>query len=381
MHTDTLIIGAGPAGLAVAGCLVAKGRKPMVIEKAGDVADSWRGHYDRLHLHTVKEHSALPGLPFPPEYPRYVSREQMVRYLAAFADHFRIEPRLGCEATAVVATGDGLWQTTTSTGERFISASVVVATGANAQPVVPPLPGRDRFAGPITHSRAYRNASAWSGKRVLLVGMGNTGAEIALDLSEHGATATLSVRSPVNIVYRDVLGRPTQLTSMMISRLPETWGDVIARAFRDLTVGDLGRWGLRTSPVSPLRDLRRHGRTPVIDVGTVARIKAGDIRVRPGIAILTPHGARFVDGVEEPFDAIILATGYQPGVRQLFPETGLPLDAKGLPLASIGTGALAGLFFVGFDIRQPGGLLRTIKLQAEAIAAALVGQGERMATA
>jgi indole-3-pyruvate monooxygenase len=370
---DILIIGAGPAGLAVAGSLAARGLQATVVEREGDVGASWRGHYDRLRLHTVKQESALPGMPFPKAYPRYVTRAQMVDYLSAYAARFGIDPRFGCEVTSISPAG-GAWRTEIRTGESIVSRSVVLATGANAHPLLPELAGRDRFAGTITHSRDYRNASAWQGKRVLVVGMGNTGAEIALDLVEHGIAVTLSVRSPVNIVRRDVLGRPTQLTSILISRLPEAWGDAIARVFRDLTIGDLGRWGLRTSPVSPLRDLRRFGRTPVIDVGTVARIKAGDIRVRPDVETLTPTGARFVDGSEQPFDAIILATGYRSGLQQLFPQTELPLDERGLPTTPIATGALAGLYFVGFDIRQPGGLLRAIGTQAQGVADAIAGK-------
>ena len=378
MNSDILVVGAGPAGLAVAGSLAARGLQSTVIEKTGDIGASWRGHYDRLCLHTVKQESALPGLPFPEQYPRYVTRAQMVDYLDAYAARFDIAPRFGTEATAILPAAGGCWETQTGSGEAFVARTVVLATGANAHPLLPALPGRDRFAGTITHSRDYRNASSWQGRHVLVVGMGNTGAEIALDLAEQGVSNALSVRSPVNIVRREVLGRPTQLTSIMLSRLPEAWGDALARLFRDLTVGDLGRWGLRASATSPLRDLRRFGRTPVIDIGTVARIKAGDIRIRPDIETLTPGGVRFVDGSEQPFDAIILATGYRAGLQRLFPQTELPLDGRGLPVSTIAAGALAGLYFVGFDIRQPGGLLRTIGLQGQAVADAIVDRVDRV---
>src|SRR5690606_7596456 len=125
---------------------------------------------------------------------------------------------------------------------------------------------------------------AFAGQRVLVVGMGNTGAEIALELADKGIPVSLAVRSPLNIVRRDVLGRPTQLTSIMLDRLPPRLGEPIARFLRDLTVGDLGRWGIATSPMSPLRQLRLEGRTPVIDIGTIAAIRRGEILVRPGIA-------------------------------------------------------------------------------------------------
>jgi Flavin-binding monooxygenase-like len=245
---------------------------------------------------------------------------------------------------------------------------VVLATGANCRPRVPTVAGQAHYRGQVLHSHVYRNAAPFAGQRVLVVGMGNTGAEIALDLVEQGVHAALSVRSPLNIVYRDVLGRPTQLTSILLAKLPATWGDAAARVLRDLTVGNLSRWGLQTSAISPLRQLREHGKTPVIDVGTLARIKRGEIKVHPGIAGFTPDGVRFVDGTEHKFDTVILATGYEPQIQRLFPGSTLAVDANGMPVDVIGRGALAGVFFVGFDNRQAGGVLRTIGMQATRVA-------------
>jgi cation diffusion facilitator CzcD-associated flavoprotein CzcO len=369
VHTDVLVVGAGPAGLAAAATLKEKGRRPLVIEKAADVGASWRGHYERLHLHTVKGLSALPGMPFPDAAPRYVPRRQVVDYLDAYAARAGIEPRFGEEAVSIVADGGGAWQTTTRAGTSYCSRAVVVTTGANNHPFAPPIAGQDAFGGRIVHSREYRNAAPFAGQRVLVVGMGNTGAEIALDLAEHGVAVALSVRSPVNIVHRDVLGRPTQQTSLMLSRLPNAIADRIASLVCDLTVGDLRRYGLRRSTISPLRQLREQGRTPMIDVGTLARIKAGQIAVHPGLQRLVPGGAEFAGGTAASFDAVILATGYRAGVDSLFPGATVPVDAAGLPTELAGRGALAGVFFIGFDLRQPGGLLRTIGQQALDVAA------------
>jgi cation diffusion facilitator CzcD-associated flavoprotein CzcO len=370
MDTDILVIGAGPAGLAAATTLKEKGRKALVIEKAAQVGASWRNHYERLHLHTVKALSALPGMAFPAELPRYVPRRAVVAYLAAYAERAGIEPCFGEEATAIVRGDGGGWRTTTRSGRAFRSNAVVVTTGANNHPFAPKIEGEDAFAaaGRILHSRDYRDAAPFAGRRVLVVGMGNTGAEIALDLAEHGVGVALSVRSPVNIVHRDVLGRPTQQTSLVLARLPNAVGDWIASFFCDLTVGDIGRYGLQRSPVSPLRQLREHGRTPVIDVGTLARIKSGEIAVHPGIRRLVAGGAEFVDGQSASFDAIILATGYRAGIDALFPGIAVPLDEAGMPTQLAGTGALTGIYFIGFDLRQPGGLLRTIGQQAVAVA-------------
>jgi indole-3-pyruvate monooxygenase len=367
---QVLIVGAGPAGLGVAGCLVQLGQRPFVIERAQALAASWANHYERLHLHTVKELSALPGLAFPSSAPRYVSRQGVVDYLAAYARQYAIEPRFGEEVVAIVAQ-DERWRIRTASGGEYVARALVLATGANREPRETMMPGQASFSGQVLHSKAYRNAHAFAGQRVLVVGMGNTGAEIALDLCEQGVRTAISVRSPVNMVYRDVLGRPTQLSSIMLSKLPVAWGDALATRLRNWTVGDLSRWGLRTASISPLRQLREHGKTPVIDVGTIARIKRGEIVVHPGIDAFTPQGVRFTDGSEQAFDSVILATGYEAQIGNLFPGAKPELDVNGMPLQVVGRGAMRGVYFVGFDIRQPGGLLRAIGAQARQVAQAI----------
>jgi cation diffusion facilitator CzcD-associated flavoprotein CzcO len=364
---DIVIIGAGPAGLAVAGCLVQRGLRPLVIEKGGAVAASWRAHYERLHLHTVKTLSALPGVPYPTGAPRYVPRQGVVDYLVSYAAQHAITPQFSEEVVSITPVA-GAWGVTSALGRQWRSRAVVLATGANCLPRLPVFEGRNGYTGRVLHSHAYHNALPFTGRDVLVVGMGNTGAEIALDLAEHGVRAALSVRSPINIVHRDVLGRPTQLTSIALSHLPTAWGDALAGWLRNLTVGDLRRWGLQTSTVSPLRQLREHGKTPVIDVGTLARIKRGEIVVHPGIERFTAKGVRFADGSEEDFDAVILATGYEAQVQRLFPTTAVSTDFTGMPRDMVGEGATRGIYFVGFDIRQPGGLLRAISAQAQHVA-------------
>lgn len=364
---DVLVIGAGPAGLAATACLMRRGLRPQVVEQSDSVGSSWHAHYRRLHLHTVRWHSALPFVPFPRDWPRYVPREQVAGYLETYARKFGIAPAFGQEAVAIARDG-AAWETLCRSGRRFRSRTVVVATGANKVPHMPAFPGQPSFGGRVLHSREYRDAAPFAGRRVLVVGMGNTGAEIALDLAEQGVDVTLAVRSPVNIVLRDVLGRPTQVTAMLLSHLPNAVADAIAVAFRRLTVGDLRRYGLHTPAQSPLRQLREEGRTPVIDVGTLAMIKRGGIAVRPGIDSFTADGVRFTDGRTERFDAVIMATGYRPTLEALFPGITVPVDANGMPLSVTGSGPLEGVYFVGFDVRQPGGLLRTIGLQARGVA-------------
>lgn len=370
MESDVLIIGAGPAGLATAGCLAQQGVPAQVIEGAGDVGSSWRTHYDRLHLHTLKAWSAMPGMPFPRNTPRYPSRRQMVDYLEAYARRFGIRPDFGQQVLQIRATG-GNWTAVTASGKQYPARHLVVATGANRAPRMPAVGGEQLFSGTIMHSQAYRNAAPFSGQRVLVVGLGNSGAEIALDLAEHGVEVALSVRSPQNIVYRDVLGVPVHLTALLLSRLPPSWGDAVSAGLRDMTVGDLRRWGIRTSAMGPMRQVRERGRAPLIDTGTVACIRRGAIGVHPGIARFLPHGVMFTDDSEAAFDAVIFATGYQPQLAQLFPAQPLELDHDGLPLQESGAGTHAGLYFVGFDTHSPEGMLRRIALQALHIASVI----------
>lgn len=365
-----VVIGAGPAGLASAACLSRRGIAVRIFEQATDVGSAWRSHYERLRLHTVKSHSALPGLAFPATASKYPSRSEVIAYLEAYARHHRLEPEFGEKVTEVRPAGEG-WRVLTASGIEAHAPAVVVATGANRVPRMPDFPGRDDFRGRVLHSRDYRNPVPFVGQRVLVIGMGNTGAEIALDLAESGVPVAVSVRSPLNIVRRDFLGRPTQLSAIMLDRLPPAIGDAIAGLLRDLSVGDLRRWGIRTSELSPLQQLRVEGRTPVIDIGTVAAIRRGAIRILPGVERFDPAGVAFVDGRAERFDTVLMATGFEAGVQAMFPSTRLPVDAGGLPLETVGRGERRGLAFVGFDIRQAGGLLRSIATQAEAIAQAL----------
>ncbi len=359
VETATLIIGAGPAGLAVAGRLRQANLEFMVIEKSDRVGDAWHHHYDRLHLHTVKQLSHLPGLEFPEDYPRYVPRRELADYYADYARTFSIEPLFGEEA-ATVRMSDGKWLTTTSTGLEILSDHVVIATGLNQVPHQPAYPGMEAFTGRLVHSKEYRNPDPFAGEEVLVVGMGNTGAEIALDLSENGVDTTISVRGPVNIVPRDVLGRPTQLTARMLARLPTGLADWLGSMLRRMTVGDLTDYGIATPEIAPLAQLREKGKTPVIDVGTVEAIKEGRIAVRPAIDHFEANRVGFTDGSEGRYDTVVLATGYLPMLDELLPDGPDLLNEKGLPRNVSGDGPSLGLFFVGFDNHRPGGVLGTV---------------------
>jgi cation diffusion facilitator CzcD-associated flavoprotein CzcO len=362
---QAVVVGAGPAGLATAACLKRRGVEATVLEAGPSVGTSWRAHYKRLRLHTVKEHSGLPGLPFPDEVPRYPSRPEVVSYLEAYAAHFGIAPRTG-EPVRRIHDAGGTLEVESERGVHRADV-VVVAAGTNRVPNPDRLPEQERFRGPITHAGRYSDGGPFSGRRVLVVGAGNTGAEIALDLLEHGARPTLAVRTPVNVVPRDFLGVPTQLTSIRMRKLPIAVGDRVGRVVSRLAFGDLRPHGLLRPALGPLSSIKLRGRIPLIDVGTIGAIKRGAIAVKPPVARFTEGGAFFSDGSEADFDAAILATGYRPGLGDIVEIPGA-LDDEGYPKDWRGGGAHPALYFVGYEDVSTG-LLREIGIQAEAVAA------------
>jgi cation diffusion facilitator CzcD-associated flavoprotein CzcO len=362
---DILVIGAGPAGLAVSACLRREGLKHVVLEREGTVGSAWHRHYDRLHLHTTTRHSGLPMMPWPEDTPRYPSREQVVQYLQAYAAQHSITPRLGVTVHAVRRTG-GRFTVDTSAGV-MTPRIVVMATGYNGVPRQPSFPGLDSFRGTAIHAGVYKNASPYRGKRTLVVGCGNSGAEIALDLAEREVDVAMVVRGPVHVVPRDIGGRPTQHTNVLLSRLPLGLRDTIAMATIGLVVGDLSRWGIVRPAVGPNRMIEESGRVPILDLGTIAMVKRGRIRVLPAVQEILPDKVRFAGGSVHPFEAIIFATGYTPGLGRVIEGFETIADARGRPHRFGEETDIAGLYFVGFK-NPPTGALREIALEAPRVA-------------
>jgi thioredoxin reductase len=361
--TETVIVGAGPAGLSVAACLARAGRAFEIVERADTVGSAWRNHYDRLHLHTDKGHSELPFQPYPRDYPKYIAREQFVAYLESYANAMRVAPHLGETVTAAQRTGDH-WDVTTSR-TSYRATNLVIATGYTQVPEIPAIPGRDGFAGEVIHSSQYRNGAAYRGRSVLVVGFGNSGGEIAIDLVENGATTELSVRSPVNVIKRDMLGMPVLAVAGMLAWMPPRLADALSWPLMRLTVGNIRKLGLRQLPYGPMQQVLRTKRIPLIDIGTLALIRQGKIKVRTGIARMDGDEVVFDDGSRGRYDVVVLATGYRPGVAQFLsaPET---LGEHGVPTTSGVRTALPGLYYCGFFV-SPYGMLRAIADEARAI--------------
>ncbi|MEQ9300711.1 MAG: NAD(P)/FAD-dependent oxidoreductase [Cyclobacteriaceae bacterium] len=342
-----IIIGAGPAGLAIAGRLKNAGINSHILEQSSTIGSSWTNHYDRLHLHTIKEYSHLPHLPLPEAWPQYISKDELIDHMNSYSTYFDLSVNFNQKVVEIMAEGDE-WKITTASREHFIAERVIVSTGFNRVPVIPEWSGQETFKGSVIHSRDYRNAKSYHGKKVLIIGMGNTGAEIALDLAEQDVFPSISIRGPVNIVPRDFHGRPTQKTAMMLRKLPIWLGDKVGVLLRKIAVGDLSRWGIETPTDPPTAQLRKYGKTPVIDLGTVDKIKNGEIRVVGDIKSFTQDGVVLTSGEEENFDDIILATGYKANLPEFVKIDEVHFDHRGAP-TSAWLGQYPGLYFIGFN--------------------------------
>ncbi len=354
-NTRVVIIGAGPAGLAVAACLKQQNIDFIILERSAQVGSSWHNHYHRLHLHTAKGFSSLPDMPFPVDYPRYPSRQQVVDYLDAYAAHFGLFPIFNQTVTAV-SQQNGRWQTQTNDA-TYTSDFVVMATGLNQVPTVPTFAGQDEFKGQILHSSRYTNGEAYRNKNVLIVGFGNSGAEIALDAYEHGAKVGLSVRSPVNVIFQERFGIPVQLLTILMSPLPAPIIDLLTAPVLYLTFGNLASYGLQKPPYGAAYQVQKHSKIPVIDPGIIKKIKSREIKVYPGIERFTEDGIAFTDGTTSPFDVVVLATGYHTNLETLLPESIASKAPHHAP---------NGLYFCGYNNSMTG-LLREIGIESRQI--------------
>ena len=365
-NPDAIVVGAGPAGLACAATMRGAGLSIVLLEKADNVASAWRRHYDRLHLHTDRNHSGLPGMAMPKSYPLYPSREQVVSYLEAYAARFDIKPTFGTEVVRLRRDG-AQWRADTAGGS--VSAPIaVVATGMASEPYRPSWPGSETYRGSVVHSSEYRNPAAYLGKRVLVVGFGNSGGEIALDLAEAGVDVALAVRGPVQILPRDLLGLPILTWAIFYRhlRLPARVVDTINAPVLRLALGSMESLGLRRASKGPSQMVAEDGRIPLIDVGTLGKIRDGSIQIRGGIDRLTNDGAVFDDGRSEAYGAILLATGFRPDLRRLIDVDGV-LDAHGAPRVTGQATDVPGLYFCG-QIVSPTGQLREIGIEAQRLA-------------
>ena len=367
---EIAIVGAGSAGLATAALLSRRGFDALVLEAGPEPGAAWRERYDRLRLHTPRLLSGLPGRRIPRRYGRWVRRDDLRAYLRDYAAAERLDVRTGARVERIERDDDA-WRLETSVGAVH-ARTAIVATGYNGVPRIPDWPGRDGFPGELVHTSQYRSFKPYRGRDVLVVGAGNSGAEIATDLAEGGAARTrLSVRTPPQIVRRATAGIPAQLIGMAIRKLPPDWVDPLSLAMRRAAIPDLAPYGLPR----PERGLRSAfiatGTVPILDVGIVDAVRRGQVEVVSAVEGFAGADVLLADGTRVAPDAVIAATGFRAGLEPLVGHLDV-LGPGGLPLRTDGDPALPGLWFVGF-VPSLGGQLRDGSIAARKVAAAVAG--------
>ncbi|XP_050887847.1 probable indole-3-pyruvate monooxygenase YUCCA3 isoform X1 [Lathyrus oleraceus] len=356
-----VIVGAGPSGLAVAACLKDQNVPFVIVERANCIASLWQNRtYDRLKLHLPKQLCQLPNFPFPDDFPEYPSKFQFINYLDSYAKHFNITPNFN--ETVQSAKYDetfGLWRIKTIRKKsdefefvevEYICKWLVVATGENAEKVVPEFEGLNDFGGHVMHACDYKSGESYSGKKVLVVGCGNSGMEVSLDLCNHNANPSMVIRSSVHVLPREVFGKSTyELAAMLMKKLPIWMVDKILLVLTRLILGNVEKYGVKRPCVGPLELKNISGRTPVLDIGALEKIRSGKINVVPGIKRFSQGKVELVDGSFLDIDSVVLATGYRSNVpswlkeNEFFSEDGIPKD----PFPN-GWKGKAGLYAVGF---------------------------------
>lgn len=305
------MIGAGPAGLLTAAALKSRGI-PFEIVDAGrtpggiwDISRPDTPMYESAHFISSKQLSGFPGFPMPASYPDYPRHDRILEYIRAFAQHHDLERHITCGArvTSVVRTDDGGWTVTRDSGDVRQYASVCVATGTTWFPRVPQIPGH--FDGEARHASTYRSPREFEGKRVLIVGGGNSAADIACDAARSAAGAYISVRRGYHYIPKFIFGQPADVFSHAGPHLPRWLEErVFGFLVNRVLVGDLTKLGL-PRPDHPI--LRSH---PILNTQILHHLGHGDIQARANVKALSGRTVHFVDGTTEDIDLILWATGY-----------------------------------------------------------------------
>jgi indole-3-pyruvate monooxygenase len=365
VETKALIVGASISGLASAAALKKKGIEYTILEKQPCIAFPWHHHYQRLHLHTNKRVSNLPYKKFAKDIPRYPDRQQVLDYLEAYQKEFQIEPVFNAEAIQVRKEGD-FWYTQTQ-NQLFRSPYLIMATGAYSKPRAIQFEGMAGFPGKILHSFDYFSGKEFKGQQVLVVGFGNSACEIAIDLYEQGAFPSMSVRSPVNVVPRDVLGIPILEISLLLNALSPRLADIISSPVIRLLIGNLKKLGLKEMPYGALEEIRKDGTAPVLDIGTIKHIRDGHIKIFEGIDHIAGDEIFFKDGKHSTFDAIVAGIGYYRDYAKFLQVDKSRFEDLRESTSNQKMFGKEGLYFCGYWV-SPTGQIREIRLDALRIA-------------
>ena len=376
---DICIIGAGSSGIAAAKALKQAGLSFEVFEKGSDIGGNWRYNNDNgmssayrsLHIDTSRRNLQYSDFPIPETWPDFCSHWQVMEYLDAYATRFGVKPYVRCrtEVKSVTPAEGGGWTVTLDSGAAKTYRAVLVANGHLWDARWPDFPGQ--FDGIAIHSHDYKTADPFDDKRVLVVGIGNSAVDIAVDLCRRAKSVHLSTRRGAWIMPKYILGIPTDRWSAFLSRklrLPTVVTRMIINKLMYLTVGDQERYGV---PKPPHPMWREHA---TISQELLPYIGHGWIKVKPNVKELQGNRIAFVDGSTEPYDAVIYATGY----RTTFPFLDRSIFSVEAPqpvqlYRRMVVPHHPGLFFVGL-VQPIGATIPLVEIQSRWLAALLSGR-------
>jgi len=371
------VIGAGASGLAAIKNLKEHGFGVDCYERETGVGGAWNWRHDRspvyasTHLISSKPLTQYPDFPMPDTWPDYPHHSQLLSYLERYADHFDLRSHIwfGTEVVRVEPVEGGRWDVTTRGArggaertQRY--AAVVVANGHNWWPKTPAYEGQEQFRGEVVHASAYSDPAQLRGRKVLVVGAGNTGCDLAVEAAQQAAKCWHSTRRGYWYTPKYVMGRPAdQVNDLTLAlRLPLRLRQWLFHRVLRMTVGDLSRFGL------PRPDHKVYETHPIVNSQLIYYLGHGRITPVPDVARFTRTGVELTDGSTIDPDLVLLATGYLPRFEFLAPEI-LNLDADGRPRLHMHTFSRTHPTIAVAGLLQPdSGLFTLVHWQTVAIA-------------
>lgn len=371
------IIGTGLSGVAAAKALKQKNIAFDCFEKGSDVGGMWRyqndsglsSAYRSLHIDTSRENLGYSDFPIPAHLPDFLSHWEVIRYLEAYTDRFGVRPHISfrTEVTRVAPASTG-WDVTLATGAQRRYRSVLVANGHLWDPRWPTFPGR--LDGDAIHSHDYKTADPFEGKNVLVVGIGNSAVDIAVDLCRRAKQVFLSTRRSAWIMPKYIMGVPVDRWGAFLARklkLPTRVSRTFIQYLMFLTVGDQTRFGV----AKPKHAMWREHAT--LSQELLPYVGHGWIRIKPDIHELQGDKVAFTDGSTESIDAVIYATGYKTTFPFLEPSIFAVRDNQAALYRRAVAPDRPGLYFVG--LLQPiGATIPLVEIQSRWLAAVLAGE-------
>ena len=375
------VIGAGSSGITAAKALADRGIPFACFESSDKVGGNWvfgnrngmSSSYSTLHINTSRERMEYADYPMPASYPDFPRHDQIARYFEDYVEQFGLRERITFNTSVEHARPreDGGWEVTIS-GEGAAGGretrhydAALVANGHHWNPrwPEPPIPGS--FDGEQVHAHDYKEPGQLAGRRVVVVGMGNSAMDIAVDASYHARSTTLVARRGVHVVPKYILGRPLD-AGVRPSRMPFTWLLRGMQLVTRVTVGPMERYGL------PRPDHRLGQAHPTVSSRILDRLAHGAIAVKPEIAELAGEKVRYADGSEEPADMIVYCTGYKIAFPFLDEQIIAAPENRLVLYKRVFSPEHPGLYFIGF-VQPWGAIMPIAEQQSRLVAEHLMG--------